>query len=129
MDLLLEISFATGLAAVVASLAVVALGRAPRRLILGLAILLALAAAGAAVVAGLASVDAINASFEIALLAAGGLAAAAAAEAGLLGLLHGLRRLGEIGMPENPRCVQAWRKDSRGFRTCITGKTALGVWR
>jgi hypothetical protein len=96
VDLLLEISFAAGLAAVVASLAVVALGRAPRRLILGLAILLALAAAGAAVVAGLASVDVLNASFEIALLAAGGLAAAAAAEAGVLGLLHGLRRLGEI---------------------------------
>jgi hypothetical protein len=109
VDLLLEISFATGLAAVVASLAAVALGRAPRRLILGLAILLALAAAGAAVVAGLASVDVVNASsFEIALLAAGGLAAAAAAEAGLLGLLHGLRRLGEIDrMRENARAALA----------------------
>jgi hypothetical protein len=108
VDLLLEISFATGLAAVVASLAVVALGRAPRRLILGLAILLALAAAGAAVVAGLASVDVFNASFEIALLAAGGLAAAAAAEAGLLGLLHGLRRLGEVDrMREDARAALA----------------------
>jgi hypothetical protein len=96
VDLLLEISFATGLALVVASLAAVALGRAPRRVILGLAILLALGAAGAGAVAGLASVDATAASFEIALLAAGGLAAAAAAEVGLLGLLHGLRRLGEI---------------------------------
>lgn len=96
MDLLLELSFATGLAVVVASLAAVALGRAPRRVILGLAILLALAAAGAGAVAGLAWVDSITASFEIALLAAGGLAAAAAAEAGLLGLVHGLRRLGEI---------------------------------
>ena len=108
MDLLLEISFAIGLAVVFASLAAVALGRAPRRLILGLAILLALAAAGAGVVAGLAWVDSTTASFEIALLAAGGLAAAAVAEAALLGLLHGLRRLGEIDrMREEARAAMA----------------------
>ena len=108
MDLLLEISFGTGLALVIASLVAVALGRAPRRLILGLAVLLALAAAGVGVVAGLASVDAINASFEIALLAAGGLAVAAVAEIGLLGLVHGLRRLGEIDrMREEARAAFA----------------------
>lgn len=108
MDLLLEISFAIGLAVVFASLAAVALGRATRRLILGLAILLALAAAGAGVVAGLAWVDLTTASFEIALLAAGGLAAAAVAEAALLGLLHGLRRLGEIDrMREEARAAMA----------------------
>ena len=108
MDLLLEISFGTGLALVIASLVAVALGRAPRRLILGLAVLLALAAAGVGVVAGLASVDAINASFEIALLAAGGLAVAAVAEVGLLGLVHGLRRLGEIDrMREEARAAFA----------------------
>jgi hypothetical protein len=108
VDLLLELSFAIGLVVVVASLAAVAIGRAPRRLLLGLVILLALAAAGAGVVAGLASVDVVDASVEIALLAAGGLAVAAAAEAGLLGLMHGLRRLGEIDrMREDARAALA----------------------
>jgi hypothetical protein len=95
MSLVLGIAFALGLAVVAASFAGVAAQRISERKLAGLTVALAIAAVAAGVVAGFGVVE-DNIRADVALLAAGGLAAAAAAEGGLLGLARGLRRIGEL---------------------------------
>jgi hypothetical protein len=91
MALAFEIAFAAGLAAVALSLAGVAFGRVPDRLLLSAAIVLGGLALAAAVALGVNLVEDFTAS-EPLLLATGGLAAAGLAEAALFVLARALRR-------------------------------------
>jgi hypothetical protein len=95
MTLALEIAFAAAVAVVGISLAAVAFKRASERILLGLTVVLALAALAGAVVAGVEIAEGTDDS-ELLLVAVGGLALAALAEAGLYLLARGLRKVREI---------------------------------
>jgi hypothetical protein len=95
MTLALEIALAAAVAVVGISLAAVAFKRASERILLGLTVVLALAALAGAVVAGVEIAEGTDDS-ELLLVAVGGLALAALAEAGLYLLARGLRKVREI---------------------------------
>jgi hypothetical protein len=95
MALALEIAFAAAAVVVAASLIAVAFARVSERLLLGLTVVLALAALAGAVVAGIEIAEGTDDS-ELLLVATGGLALAALAEAGLFLLTRGLRRVREF---------------------------------
>lgn len=95
MALALEIAFAAAVAIVAASLAAVVFARVSERILLGLTVVLALAALAGAVVAGIEIMDGTDDS-ELLLVTVGGLALAAFAEAGLFLLRRGLRRVREV---------------------------------
>jgi hypothetical protein len=95
MTLVLEIAFAAAVAVVGVSLAAVAFKRVSERILLGLTVVLALAALAGAVVVGIEIADGTDDS-ELLLVAVGGLALAALAEAGLYLLARGLRRVREV---------------------------------
>jgi chromosome segregation ATPase len=95
MTLAFEIAFAATAAVVGVSLAAVAFKRVSERILLGLTVVLALAALAGAVVAGIEIAEGTDDS-ELLLVAVGGLALAALAEAGLFLLARGLRRVREV---------------------------------
>jgi hypothetical protein len=95
MTLALEIAFAATVAVVGVSLAAVAFKRVSERILLGLTVVLALAALAGAVVAGIEIAEGTDDS-ALLLVAVGGLALAALAEAGLFLLARGLRRVREV---------------------------------
>jgi hypothetical protein len=95
MTLVLEIAFAAAVAVVGVSLAAVAFKRFSERILLGLTVVLALAALAGAVVVGIEIADGTDDS-ELLLVAVGGLVLAALAEAGLYLLARGLRRAREV---------------------------------
>ncbi|MGH2996293.1 MAG: hypothetical protein ACRDM9_08260, partial [Gaiellaceae bacterium] len=99
MALALEIAFAAGLTAVGLSLAGVAFGRIPDRLLAAAAVALGGLALAAAAALGINLVERFTGT-EPLLLAAGGLAAAALAETALFVLARALRRLRDLEQVE-----------------------------
>lgn len=100
MALALEIAFAAAVALVGVSLVAVAFARVPERLLLGLAVVLGIAALAGAVVAGTEIADGSDDS-ELLLVSVGGLFLAAFAEAGLYVLARVLRRTRELEQVED----------------------------
>jgi chromosome segregation ATPase len=105
MALALEIAFAAAVAIVAASLAAVAFARVSERVLLGLTVVLALAALAGAVAAGIEIADGTD-DTELLLVTVGGLALAALAEAGLFLLRRGLRRVREVERVQDEALAQ-----------------------
>lgn len=95
MALALEIAFVAGLAVVAGSLVAVAFRRVPSRLLLGSAVVLALAALAAAAVAGIEIAEGTD-DAELLLVGAGGLLLAALAQTALFLLARGLDRVRDL---------------------------------
>ena len=100
MALVLEIAFVAAVAVVAASLAAVAFGRPSERLLLGLTVVLALAALAGAVIAGIEIAEGTDDS-ELLLVTVGGLALAALGEAGLFLLARRVGRVRELEQVED----------------------------
>ncbi|MEO8289994.1 MAG: hypothetical protein ABI649_03245 [Gaiellaceae bacterium] len=95
MTLVLEIGFAAALGIVAVSFLGLVTGKASDRLLVWIAVALALVAGAAGAALGISIVE-NHSDTETLLLATGGLAASALAEAGLVALARGFRRLREI---------------------------------
>src|SRR4029450_9203783 len=96
MTLAFEIAFVASLAIVALSLVAVAFARVPERLLLVLAVGLAVLALAGAVIAGLEIADGTH-DGELLLVTVDGLVVAALCETALFVLARGLRRIGELG--------------------------------
>ena len=95
MALVLEIAFVASLAVVAASLVAVAFARVPERVLLWVAVVLALVALAGAVAAGLEIADGTDET-ELLLVTVGGLVVAAFCETGLWLLTRGLRKVSDL---------------------------------
>jgi hypothetical protein len=95
MALVLEIAFVASLAVVAASLVAVAFARIPERVLLWVAVVLALVALAGAVAAGREIADGTDET-ELLLVTVGGLVVAAFCETGLWLLSRGLRKISEL---------------------------------
>jgi chromosome segregation ATPase len=95
MTLAFEIAFVASLAIVALSLVAVSFARVPERVLLVLAVGLAIIALAGAVIAGLEIADGTD-DGELLLVTVGGLVVAALCETALFVLARGLRRIGEL---------------------------------